>query len=200
MNSVQSTISSPRNQRILFWIGLLVLAAGIVVLVMKLAGGSDPTPVSPDKGFQAQIPPKTNPLVNADGVKVTKYEQLDPEIETTIRRFVLGAVAGKNYADSWNVIAPAIKRGYTAKTWATASSHPIIPFPVYGYDNSKFTLTEATTKEIMVDIRMAATAASGQHTTTFTVALVPTGKSGQRWMVSYWGPRYGPPVPIGTDQ
>ena len=59
MNTTQSTLSSPRNQRILFWIGLLALTAGIVVLVIKLAGGSDSTPTAPDKGFKPALPQKT---------------------------------------------------------------------------------------------------------------------------------------------
>ncbi|MBA3717383.1 MAG: hypothetical protein H0W87_04055 [Actinobacteria bacterium] len=194
MNTFQSTISSPRNQRIIFWVGMLALAAGIVVLVMKLAGGSDPTPVSPDKGFKPALPAKSTPLKNADGAKVTNYAQLDPEIKTTIRRFVVGAVAGENYADSWNVIAPVIRRGYTAKTWATSPAHPIIPFPVYNYEHSTFTLSEASTEIILVDLKIAPKPNTNLRPTRFRIGLTPSTKGSQRWVVDYWMPLWTPPV------
>jgi hypothetical protein len=195
MNTFQSTVSSPRNQRIAFWIGLAVLVAGITFLIVKLAGGSDPTPVSADKGFKPQLPAKNQPYTNAQGVRVTTYEQLDPAIKTTMRRFVVGAVAGHNYADSWNVLAPVFKKGYTEKKWATASAHPLVPFPVDRYEQSKFQLMLATTKEILVDIKLRPKPSAGLRVTRFRIGVVPAG--GGKWLVDYWMPQYTPLVPSG---
>ena len=199
MNTVQSTLSSPRNQRILFTIGLLALTAGIVVLVMKLAGGSDQASVSPQQGFKPQLLTKTQPLKSADGVRVTKYKQLDPSIRDTIRRFVLGAVAEQNYADSWKVLAQVFKRGYTAKTWATSGSHPIVPFPVYQYEKSLFALRRATVKDILVGMKISPRPNSGQRVTQFQIGLIPAGNSRGNWLVNYWGPLYTELVPDGSN-
>lgn len=198
MNTFQSSLASPRKQRLLFWVGLVVLVAGIVVLMTKLVGGSDHTSLSPDKGFKPELPAKQIPLKDANGTAVTTYRQLDPVIRNTIKRFVLGAVAQQNYADSWNVIAPVFKRGYTAKTWVTSNSHPIVPFPVSHYDRSTFTVAFATTKEIMVSIRVAAKPGSGQHDTRFYVGLIKPHTNGQ-WLVNYWGPLWTPLVPYGGN-
>lgn len=200
MNAIQSTLSSPRNQRILLWFGALVLVAGVVVLVLKLTGGSDKTSVAPAPGFKAKLPPKQQPLVNAQGVKVTTYEQLPAAIKDPIRRFVIGAVAERNYADSWNVLAPVFKRGYTAKTWATSGSHPIVPFPVYQFEKSLFTVPLATAKEVLVEMKVTPTPKAAVRdrlrVTRFRIGLIPSGK---RWLVNYWMPQYGVPLPYGGD-
>jgi hypothetical protein len=192
MNSFQSTVSSARNQRIFFFLALAVLAAGIVFLVVKFVGNGDSTSASPSAGFKPQLPTKNTPL-QAKGARVTKYKELSPEVKTAIRRFVLGAVAGHNYADSWNVIAPSMRKGYTAQKWATAPAHPVIPFPVYHYATSKFTLAEATTKTIVVDLKMKPTPNSGQRETRFRVGLEPAD-GGKRWLVNYWMPLWTPPL------
>lgn len=203
MNSLQSTFSSPRNQRIVFYAGILALAAGVIVLMVKFVGGSDKTSVAPSKGFKPQLPAKQQALVNENGVRVTNYEQLPAEVKTTIRRFVMGAVAGQNYADSWNVLAPVFKRGYTAKSWANSDSHPIVPFPVYQYDQSVFQVPEATTKEVLVDIKVDPTPQAAtkfrMRTTRFRVGLVPADKTGKHWLVNYWMPQWSPPLPYGGD-
>ena len=41
MNVVEKALSSARFNRLIFWIGLVVLAAGALGLVLKFAGGSD---------------------------------------------------------------------------------------------------------------------------------------------------------------
>src|SRR5262245_9155745 len=192
MNSFQSKASSPRNQRIFFFVGLAVLVAGMVFVIVKFVGNGDSTSASPSKGFKPQLPTKNTPL-QKDGARVTKYKELSPDVKTTIRRFVLGAVAGHNYADSWNVIAPSMRKGYTAKKWATAPAHPVIPFPVYHYATSKFELAEATTKTIVVDLKMKPTPKSGMRETNFRVGLEPVD-GGKRWLVNYWMPLWTPPL------
>src|SRR5262245_4631325 len=108
MNTFQSTISKPRNQRILFWAGLVVLVAGVVFLIVKFVGGSDPTPVAPDKGFKPQLQPKTQALTTSGGAKVASYEQLNPQIKEAIRGFVVPGVINGNYGASWKYTGPSI--------------------------------------------------------------------------------------------
>ena len=196
MNTFQSTLSSPRNQRILFWVGMLALTAGVVVLVVKLVGGSDPTPVSPDKGFKAQLPAKSQPLTTPEGVKVTTYEQLDPQIKETIRGFVVPGVMNGNYGASWKYTSQKITHGATLTQWANANSRTLIPLPGYTYKGAQFTLQEATTKEILVDLRLLPGTPSAGQPVTFRIGLVPHGQGAEkRWLVSYWMPLWTPRLP-----
>lgn len=198
MNTFQSTISSPRNQRILFWIALLALAAGVVVLVVKLVGGSDSTPVTPAKGFKPQLPAKTQPLMDGDGVRVTSYAQLPSDIKTAIRGFVLPGVINGNYGASWKYTAPSMTHHATMTEWANANARSIIPLPGYTLDGAKYRVTEATTKEVLVNVRLAPGRPDAGRAVDFRIGLVPYGKGdNQRWLVNYWMPIYQPLLPYG---
>jgi hypothetical protein len=192
MNTFQSTLSSPRNQRILFGIGLLALVAGIVVLVLKLAGGSSHTAIAPQKGFKPVLPKKTQqPLTNANGGKITTYAQLSPEIKDTINGFVQIGAINMNYGGSWKYLQPnsSITKGYTQKKWATAAAHPLIPLPGYTLDGIQYRLEQATKKQILVSMTILPSKPSFGRPVAFRIGLVPVGKGAhQRWLVNYWLP------------
>jgi hypothetical protein len=197
MNAVQSIISSPRATRALFWLGAAVLAAGVVVLVVAFVGRGDGTTTQPDKGFRAALPVKSQPLRTDDGVKITKYTQLDPEVKSNIRTFLASAVARKHLGDSWAVIAPSMKEGYTYKQWRNAKALPVIPYPIDNVDHATYSLEYATTKEILVEVGLSAPPKRHIRPATFRLGLVPVGKGTQaRWLVNYWMPRWTPPIPI----
>ena len=60
-----------------------------MVLIVKLAGGSDSTRVAPDKGFKPLLAAKTTALTTANGAKVTSYQQLPGEVKEAIAGFVV---------------------------------------------------------------------------------------------------------------
>ena len=196
MNAVQSALSSARFNRMLFWTAAAVLAAGVIAVVLTVAGGSDKTSVKPDKNFHPRLPEKAVPLKNSDGVLVRNFYQLDPNIRHTIREFIATVVSRKRLNDSWLVVAPELKKGYTRKQWATAKDLPVIPYPVADIDQVNYYLDYASTKEILVEVGVSAKPSMHIRPVTFQLALrpVPTGKT-RTWMVDYWMPRWTPPVP-----
>ena len=126
--NVQTALSSPRFNRILLWLSALVLAAGVLLVVTKLAGGgSDTAKRGPDQGFRPTLPAKQVQLKNAQGVPIRTFEQLDEETRATIRTFLATAVAREHLDRSWPVIHPSLKKGYTFKQWANASALPSCP-------------------------------------------------------------------------
>jgi len=181
----------------MLWVGALVLAAGIAVLMSTIVGGSDKTSLSPEKGFRPQLPAHSTPLTNAQGQRVDTFEQLDPQVRSTIRTFLATAVVRKHLDQSWAVVAPSVKVGYTFQQWRHANELPIVPYPIENVDNTNYYLDYASTKEIMVEVGLAAPHRLKIRPTSFQLALNPVGKGAHvRWLVSYWMPRWTPPLPL----
>lgn len=200
MSSLQDALSSPRRNRLLLWLATAVLTAGVLVLVAQIAGRSDKTSLAPDKGFRPTLPVKTAPLVNADGVRIKTFDQLDPRVRSTIRTFLATAVARKHLDQSWAVIAPSMKAGYTFEEWTKATELPVVPYPGADVRRAAFYLEYASRKEILVDVGLSQRPTTGKKWTrpvAFQLGLSPVGKGTEkRWLVSYWMPRWTPPVPV----
>jgi hypothetical protein len=181
----------------MLWVGVAVLAVGAAVLTFTLVGGSDKTAhPNPDKGFHPTLPKTAVPLKNADGATVKTFSQLDPRIRSDIRTFIGTAVARKHLGDSWNVVAPSLRAGYTQKKWASGGDLPVVPYPGVDTEHIQYYLDYASTKEILVEVGLAGKPGVSTRPVTFQLGLVPAGNgSSHHWLVDYWMPRWTPPVP-----
>ena len=195
MNSVAETFSSPRFQRYLLWFGVVVLAAGAAALIITLVGGQSGNPTANDPGFHPTLPAKSVPLKNSDGVVVKTYQQLDPTIRDSVKTFISTIVAREHLDQSWAVIAPSMKAGYTKAQWTKADDLPVVPYPGVDEKRTQFYLDYASTKEILVEVGLAGKKGVSTRPVTFQLGLVPAGK--HHWLVDYWMPRWTPPVPQG---
>jgi hypothetical protein len=201
MNAVSEALSSPRFNRILLWVSALVLMAGVAVLVAKLAGGSDKTSLNPQEGFKPALPEKQIPLTNAQGQQIKKFQQLDPATRTTIRKFLGTAVAREHLDRSWATIAPSMREGYTYREWANAKALPVVPYLNVDLNTVQYYLDYASTKEILLEVGLSVrpeiTGEERTRPVAFQLGLSPVGKgANKRWLVSYWMPRWTPPIPI----
>lgn len=199
MNSVQSALNSPRLGRYLLWLGVVVLAAGVVAVIVVFAGGkSDNTSASPDKGFKPTLPAKSHPLRNADGIAIRTYSQLGDQIRGAIHTFIATAVARKHIEDSWNIVSPTMRAGYTLKQWKSGEDLPVIPYPGVNTKRVQYFLDYATDREILIEVGLAGKPGVSTRPVTFQLGLRPAGKGpNAHWLVSYWMPRWTPPVPQG---
>jgi hypothetical protein len=197
MNAIQTALSSARFNRLVFWLGIFVLAAGTMALVVKLAGGSDPTSAAPDKGFKAQLPSQIVPLKNSRGVRVKTFWQLDAWMRATIRKFIGTVVMRRHLDQSWNLIAPSMRAGWTKKQWTKSNGTlPVVPYPVDDLDKVNYYLDYASTEAILIEVGVGARPEMKLRSTIFQLELVPVGKGpNKRWLVDYWMPRWTPPVP-----
>lgn len=201
MNAVSEALQSPRFNRVLLWVSAIVLAAGVFVVVAKLAGGSDKTSLNPEEGFKPVLPVKQIPLTNAKGEQIRKYQQLDQTTKSTIRKFLGTAVAREHLDQSWATIAPSMRRGYTYKEWTNAKALPVVPYLNVDLDTVQYYLDYASTKEILLEVGLSVRPEiKGEARTrpvAFQLGLTPVGKGeNKRWLVSYWMPRWTPPIPI----
>ena len=135
-------------------------------------------PLTP--GFVAQLPAKSVPLTNAKGAQVKKYEELDPEVRTTIRTFLATAVARRHLDKSWSVVAPSLKQGYTFQEWSHGGREgglPVIPYPIENVDTTQYYLDYASTKDILLEVGVSAPAAKKMRPVSFQLGLVAAAKA-----------------------
>jgi hypothetical protein len=197
MESVAARFSSPRFQRYMLWVGVAVFIIGAAVLTFTLVGGSDTaTNSAPDKGFHPKLPAKSVPLRNADGATVKTFTQLDPAIRQDIKTFIATAVARKHLGNSWTVVAPSLRSGYTKQSWTKGDALPVVPYPGVDTEHVEYFLDYASTKEILIEVGLAGKPGVSTRPVTFQLGLVPAGTSkSHHWLVDYWMPRWTPPVP-----
>lgn len=195
MSSVQSTASRPRQNRlstILLAVGAAVLAAGIIVLVIRLTSGSSSSPQVNPAPSQSSGPVTPRKPPAAPHIK---YTQLPASLRATVKKFVMTAVVRKNVDASWKITTPGFHAGMSRKTWAKGTI-PVQYFPVYRFAHSHFSVKGKTPNEVTVRIGMMATPKSGLHATAFDIGLhkFGTGKH-VHWKVNYWMPFYTPAMP-----
>ena len=123
------------------------------------------------------------PLKNSQGVTVKRFEQLDPHFHSTIRTFLATAVRRENLGQSWNIVAPSLKRGYTRQQWANAKALPVVPYPVADLDKVNYSLVYALENEVLVDVGVFAKPEADQRPVTFRIGLSPVGNGAKKQLV-----------------
>lgn len=205
MSSVQSTLSSPRTTKILFWVAAAVLAAGIAVLVIKLS----------DRGSSSSAAPKHNPAVAKNqgpnelpgahgytGPPVKKLKDVPAQALTAVRTFILGAAGRENLAAAWRVSAPEIKNGQSRKEWMTGNIG-VVWFPAKNVDaelkGNTSVVKGSTMNEITLLMGITPKDSTGMKPASFWVGVHPVGKgANQRWLVDYFFPKWSPKLPDTT--
>jgi hypothetical protein len=197
MNGVQSALSSPRFSRILFWLGAAVLAAGLAVLIVKLAsrGSSHPVVIKPPSSAHLSGQSAKDQQLLAQST-IKSYAKVDPLAKQALRTFIISAVARKNLGASYKVAAPAIRHGYTLAKWKRGTL-PVPVYPVYKFDKTAdFRLAFGNSTDLLIDVHVVAAPKEKQKPATFRVGLKRFGSGAdRRWLVNYLLPIYTPLLP-----
>jgi hypothetical protein len=138
------------------WAAAAVLVAGVgAFAATRLSGSSD---------AKAQPPPA--------------------QARDVAHAFVATAVARKDLARAWTMIAPSLKGTMTLAEWKTGNI-PVTPYPV-GKAAATWTTQSSTTENVVYRVRFLAPPASSTPAGDFILTL---DRIGGHWLVGGWVPR-----------
>ena len=109
--------------------------------------------------------------------------------------FVDSAVRRKHVAQSFDLATPALKAGYTRRTWATQDI-PVQPYPL---DAAKYQLKGSYRDSVWLQVALFPDKAHKQvPAAVFDLVLRPVGRANaRRWLVDSWTPAGYQGVPSG---
>ena len=112
---------------------------------------------------------------------IKTYQQLDPQIRDAVKTFISTAVAREHLDQSWNVVAPSMKAGYTKAQWQKANDLPVVPYPGVDPKHVQYYLDYASTKEILVEVGLAGKPGVSTRPVTFQLGLEPGAATATGW-------------------
>jgi hypothetical protein len=176
-----------RVEKLLPWFAAAILAAGVIMLIIKLVPGSNgvtdtsktqhPTVVSPK-------PPKT--------------VQLAPAAREVAGRFILTAVRRKNLDQAWKISGPEIRQDLTYKQWLTGDI-PVVPY-LTPTSITPMKIDYSYPNQALVEVAMVPKKGAKGQTELFWLEVRRIGKGENRhWVVWSWTPRWSPAIPANPN-
>jgi hypothetical protein len=207
MNAVQSSLSSQRTSRIIFWVGVaLVIAAAVVFIIKKSDNGSSsasspaakaPASIPSSDQFQRQMSKRTPDIQTRK-----KWGQIPASARLAVRRFIIDGAGERNLARAWQYTTPDLRGGLTYKQFVHGNQVPFTPFEQMNLKiPMSITLTQWSGHDFLAEVGIASTDKVGRGAYVFNVGGTKVGKGAHaRWLVNYWMPLYTPPVRADPSQ
>ena len=184
MSSLASRLQSPRFQRRVVVLALVVLVAGIVALVAARMSHVE-------KERAAGVP--NGPV--KDVSQTPKTVKLDPKAQQVAKLFIETAVARKDLAKAYPIAGPAIKQGQSLKEWLTGDI-AVVPFPIEHLDVAPMKVVYSYANEAAIQVALLTKDGSKAKSQLFDMTLERIGRP-KHWVVNMWAPHGQPPVPCG---
>jgi hypothetical protein len=167
--------SSARARRRLLWLAGFVGLAGVVALLIVVI--KNPPPPAGEK---------TSP--GGTLVKPDVHMAFSPHQNQVLglaQQFVLTAVRRNHVEQSWEMVCPVMRQGYTKASWAKGDI-PVVPYPAHF---AKWHLAYSYQREIDLQVALYAKPEKKLNPVVFDLTLQPCGSSsGKRWLVSSFIP------------
>jgi hypothetical protein len=175
---VRRLLSSPRRRRRLVWTVALAGVFGAVVLSMVIFTGPGPIDDNPSARGPGWLPPDEPQPVKPTHARVAEGLQV-------ARQFIATAVARRHVEQSWSLVTPSLRDGYTRAEWARGEI-PIVPYPV---DSARWQLDYTYSDSMGFKVALFPTRGADVRPTVFNLDLkaVRSG-DGRRWLVEGFTP------------
>jgi hypothetical protein len=207
MNVVQSSLSSPRTSRIIFWLGAALVVAAVVVFIVKKSsdgGSSSAAPAAKGSGsilsadqFQKEMGKRQTDIQTSK-----KWATVPASAKLAVRRFIVDGAGERNLARAWQYTHPELRGGLTYKQWIHGNQLPFTPFEQMNLKiPMSITLTEWNKHDLFAEVGIASSDKVGRGAYVFNVGATKVGTGAHaRWLVNYWMPLYTPPVRADPTQ
>ena len=173
------------------WVGALVLIAGVVAFAtVRLGGDSDPA---------AQPATSTTPEDDVQPPPTTAARQVPvpAAAQAAAGEFILAAAGREDLVKAWELSHPDLKAqcGCTRKQWLTGNI-PVQYYPTGNLEGATFGVDESKPRRVVLEVLLSPKEGAEVDPTAFYIGLKAVGKGKkQRWLVDYWAPHVGIPVP-----
>jgi hypothetical protein len=169
---------SPKNQRVLLWVAIVMLVAGVATLLIVFARNTGDS----KETFSSQPASTFTP---------PKPAKVDPEARRVAGEFILSAVARKHLATSYALVHPELLQGLSKAQWVKGDI-PVVFFPTENLDFASFKVDHSFENEVMLEVLLVPPAKSNTKPADFYIGLK---KVDGKWKVYYWAPNFHPAVP-----
>jgi hypothetical protein len=111
--------------------------------------------------------------------------------------FILAAAGREDLEKAWTLSHPDLKAqcGCTKKQWLTGNI-PVQYYPTGELDGASFGVDESKPRRVVLEVLLSPKEGADVEPTAFYIGLKAVGKGQKlRWLVDYWAPHVGIPVP-----
>ena len=168
----------------------LVLIVGIVAFATVKLGGDGESAAQPTA---EELPIEDFNPATTEAVP----EPVPAEARRAAGEFILAAAGRENLAKAWTLSHPELKKqcGCTYKQWLTGNI-PVQYYPTGNLEGATFGVDESTARRVVLEVLLSPKEGEEVEPQPFFIGLKAVGKGAKlKWLVDYWAPIVGIPVP-----
>ena len=172
-------------------VATLVLIVGVVAFATVWLGGDGESAAD---GATTEAPP-------LEDFNPATTEPVPGPVAPAARRaageFILAAAGREDLAKAWDLTHPELRTqcGCTYKQWLTGNI-PVQYYPTGNLEGATFGVDESTARRVVLEVLLTPKEGEEIDPQAFFIGLKAVGKGAQlKWLVDYWAPIVGLPVP-----